>query len=114
MSNKYGIPEEDEKRIRARDKTCVYCHKEMREHSLNKGAPKDKATIEHLSNDAPFNDGSTVVICCGSCNASRKNKELLEWFKSSYCIGKGINKKTVAEPVKKYISIQKSPLQNQS
>lgn len=30
MSNKYGIPEKDEKEIRVRDKACVYCHKEMK------------------------------------------------------------------------------------
>jgi hypothetical protein len=31
MSNRYGIPEEDEKEIRAEDRTCVYCRKSMRQ-----------------------------------------------------------------------------------
>jgi hypothetical protein len=33
MSNKYGIPEKDEKEVRAKDKACVYCHKAMKEYS---------------------------------------------------------------------------------
>lgn len=103
MSNKYGISEKDEKEIRARDKTCVYCHKAMKEYSGISGVSSDKATIEHLNNEGPFNEKSTMAICCGSCNSSRGNKELLDWFKTPYCIERNINKETVAEPVKEYI-----------
>jgi len=103
MSNKYGIPEKDEEEIRARDKTCVYCHKAMKEYSGTKGTPADKATIEHLHNDGPFDEKSNSVICCGSCNSSRRNKELLAWFKTPYCIERSINKETVAESVKEYV-----------
>ena len=52
MSNKYGILEKDEKEIRARDKTCVYCHKTMKKWI--KDSRSDSATIEHLNNDGPF------------------------------------------------------------
>jgi len=103
MSNKYGIPEKDEKEIRARDKACVYCRKAMKEYSSAQGTPGDKATIEHLNNDGPFNEKSTLAICCGSCNASRGNKELANWFKMPYCKERNINEETVAEPVKEYI-----------
>ncbi len=103
MSNRYGILEKDEEEIRARDKTCVYCHKAMKKCSSAKGMRCDLATIEHLSNDGPFDEKSNVAICCGSCNASRRNKELLDWFETPYCIERNINKETVAEPVKKYI-----------
>jgi hypothetical protein len=29
MTNKYGILDEELKKIRIRDKRCVYCHKKM-------------------------------------------------------------------------------------
>ncbi len=103
MSNKYGIPEEDEKEIRARDKTCIYCHKAMKKYPNTKGTPGDKATIEHLNNDGPFDEKSNLAICCGNCNSSRNNKELLVWFKTQYCMDRNINEKTVAEPVRVYI-----------
>lgn len=110
MFNKHGIPEEDLKKIKARDIKCVYCHKLMQEHSHVKGTPKDKATLEHLSNYPPFFwnelvifDPSIVTICCGSCNSSRGPKELLDWFKEQYCLDRNINEKTVEEPVKEFI-----------
>ena len=104
MSNKYGIPNKDEEEIRARDKICVYCRKTMKAYPNTKGTPGDKATIEHLNFAPPFywTDGlkkSDLVICCGSCNASRGKKELLNWFKKQYCLDRNINKDTVAEPV---------------
>ena len=102
MSNKYGIPEEDEKEIRVRDKTCVYCHKTMKVFGT-KGSRRDSATIEHLNNDGPFDKKYNLAICCSSCNSSRGDKDLLAWFKTSYCIERNINKDTVAKPVKEYI-----------
>jgi len=108
MSNKFGIPNKDEEEIRMRDKTCVYCHKVMKAYPNAKGTPGDKATIEHLNFDPPFYwaDGLKkldLVICCGSCNSSRNNKALPDWFKTPYCLDRNINKDTVAEPVKKYL-----------
>ncbi|MFA6273648.1 MAG: hypothetical protein WC662_00625 [Candidatus Paceibacterota bacterium] len=103
MSNKYGISKKDEENIRARDKTCVYCHKEMKKYLGVKGTRMDTATIEHLSNEGPFNKKSLIVICCSACNSSRRNKKLLDWFKIPYCIERNINKNTVAESVWEYI-----------
>ncbi len=103
MKNKYGLPEEEMGRIRMRDKTCVYCHKAMKKPSAG-GLRKDWATIEHLNHLPPWNNPKAVAICCGSCNSSRGKKQLLEWFKSKYCIERGINEDTVSEPVKKYLS----------
>ena len=108
MSNKFGIPNKNEEEIRKRDKVCVYCRKEMKVYPNTKGTPGDKATIEHLSPDPPFYwaDGmkkSSIVICCGSCNSSRNDKSLLDWFKTPYCLDRNINKDTVAEPVKEYL-----------
>jgi len=101
MPNKYGIPEDALNKIRARDKTCVYCHKEM----INPGASGrrgDWATIEHLNHLPPWNNPATVAICCWSCNASRGNKKLLDWFKTAYCMERKINEDTIAVPVREY------------
>lgn len=102
MSNKYGIPEEDLKKIKARDKTCVYCQKTMINHGAE-GWRGDWATIEHLNFLPPWNNPATVAICCWSCNSSRGNKKLLDWFKAPYCIERNINEETVEEPVKEYL-----------
>lgn len=108
MSNVFGIPDKIEKHIRTRDTRCVYCRCEMKEHLDVRGTPSDKATIEHLREGGPFywKDGlqeEDVVICCGRCNASRGKKSLNDWFSSTYCLGRGINEQTVAEPVRKYL-----------
>ncbi|MBA4313162.1 MAG: HNH endonuclease [Chlorobiaceae bacterium] len=108
MTNKYGIPSDELLRIRARDKNCVYCHKEMIFPFIPK-KHKDCATIEHLNFDGPFYwdedlQIEDVVICCGSCNSSRGAKKLSEWFRTKYCIARNINENTVADPVKEYLT----------
>ena len=88
--------------IRLRDKVCVYCEKKMIYPHTKKNRV-DWATIEHLNRFAPWNNSKTVAISCWSCNSSRGQKKLREWFKSKYCETKEINEKTVAEVVKKYL-----------
>jgi hypothetical protein len=102
MKNKYGLPEEDLEKIRKRDKDCVYCHKIMTKAGSG-GFRGDWATIEHLNHLPPWDNPSTVAICCGSCNSSRGAKTLPNWFKTSYCIEKNINIDTVSSPVRNYI-----------
>jgi hypothetical protein len=101
MSDTYDIREEDWKVIQARDKTCVYCRKSMKQypHAMQASG----ATIEHFNNDGPFDKKWSAAICCRRCNSSRGTKELLAWFKTPYCTEKNINEKTVAKPVKQYI-----------
>jgi hypothetical protein len=113
MSNNYGIPEKEEQKIRARDKECVYCHKKMINPYDNKNHG-DSVTVEHLNHKEPFNwkDDLQIkdfAICCGSCNSSRGNKPLFEWFKTKYCTDRKvpINEETVDEPVKEYINHKK-------
>ncbi|MCX6786713.1 MAG: HNH endonuclease [Candidatus Kaiserbacteria bacterium] len=109
MTNKYGLPEEELKKIRARDTKCVYCHKAM----INPSSGCSKcnwATIEHLNHLSPWDNPDTVAYCCGSCNSSRGKKKLPDWFKTPYCVQKNINEKTVAKPVKKYIRKIEGPL----
>ena len=102
MGNNYGLPEEDVARVRARDRLCVYCQKEMVPPS--KTAPRQNwATIEHLNHLPPWNNPQTIAICCGSCNSSRGKKPLPKWFESEYCRIRKINFDTVAEPVKEFL-----------
>jgi hypothetical protein len=102
MSNEYGISREDIKEIRERDINCVYCHKVMINHSGN-GRHGDWSTIEHFDSLPPWDNPAGVAVCCLSCNSSKRDKNLLDWFKTPYCIERNINEETVAEPVKKYL-----------
>jgi hypothetical protein len=63
----------------------------------------DWATIEHLNHLPPWDNPDTVAICCGSCNSSRGQKTIMEWFESKYCKENNISPLTVAEPVLAYI-----------
>ena len=105
VSNKFGIPVDVEHRIRARDIRCVYCAKEFSADS-RRGMP----TIEHLNEKRPFHwhEGlkeEGLAICCGSCNSSRGNKSLPDWFRTPYCTDRPIpiGADSVAEPVKRYL-----------
>lgn len=100
MFNKYGIPPDALDRIISRDKACVYCHKVMDDHRGNRA---DWWTIEHLNYLPPWNNPETVTICCWSCNASRSDMKLRDWFKTKYCVDKNINLNTVAEDVLRYV-----------
>ena len=63
----------------------------------------DWATLEHLDHSPPYDDPSTVVMCCGSCNSSRGSKPLVVWFKTPYCQEKGISLETVPDEVGAFI-----------
>lgn len=101
MSNTYGISEEVEEEIRARDKRCVFCHVSMRHASRTRGA--SDATIEHFNNDGPLGKKYDVAICCRGCNSSKGTKKLLAWFETPYCRKRLINEKTVGKPAKEYV-----------
>ena len=102
MKNKYGLSEEKLDEIFKRDSKCVYCKKDMKAHTSNYKRV-DWYSIEHLNFLPPWNNHETVVICCWSCNSSRGNKKIRDWFASRYCIEKGINYKTVSSVVQIYI-----------
>lgn len=101
MVNEYGIHEEIEQKVRKRDKHCVYCHIRLKEYYAGKG--KDKATIEHMNNDGPYDKEWNLAMCCNSCNSSKFDKNLLDWFESTYCKRKKINKESVANVIKEYL-----------
>ena len=101
MAKKYGVPVQALKRILKRDKLCVYCHKGM--ILPRKGTKQlNWVTIEHMSDKVSGNNPKTISICCGSCNSSRR-MGFNKWFKTQYCLDRGINEKNVAKPVKAYM-----------
>lgn len=102
MKNNYGLPKIELQKIFERDTVCVYCKKIMKSHTSN-NQRADWFTIEHLNYVPPWNNPKTVTICCWSCNSSRGNKKIRDWFNTSYCIDKNINERTVAAPVLKYL-----------
>lgn len=79
MVNKWNIPKELENKIRQRDKVCFYCKKEF------KNNPKDRATWEHIDNNAKNISEDNIVLCCNSCNASKDTKTHKDWLESEYC-----------------------------
>ena len=93
----WGIPVRLQKKVRARDRRCVYCQVKF---SSSKGNRKRNATWEHINNDR-WNDQSIMSIniarCCGPCNSSKGTKSLREWLALSYCKERNINQKTVSE-----------------
>ena len=102
MKNNYGLPSKALGKIKERDVVCVYCKKQMLEHI--QGNPRTNwYTIEHLNYLPPWNNPETVVICCWSCNSSRGNRKIRNWFKTEYCVSRNINENTVTETVKKYL-----------
>jgi len=105
MSNTYGISDEDEREVRARDKSCVYCGILMKQSPHARGA--SGATIEHFNNRGPLQEKYSVAICCRRCNSSKGTKRLSAWFKTPYCCEKKITAETVSKPVKEYIRLEK-------
>ena len=105
MSNTYGISMQDEREIRARDKTCVYCQivMEQRPHAMAASG----ATIEHFNNDGPFEKKYNVAICGRRCNSSKGAMSLSAWFRTPYCRDKKINEHTVSKTVKEYMRFKK-------
>lgn len=105
MSNTYGISDQDERDIRARDKTCVYYRALMKQYPHAMSA--SGATIEHFNNNGPFEEKQNLAICCRRCNSSKGTMKLLAWFKTQYCREKKINAKTVSKPAKEYLRWEK-------
>ena len=97
MVNYRPIPEWLKKKIRARDKKCVYCKIPF------KNNPTDRAEWEHIDNDENNICEENVTLCCKSCNASKGDKKLMDWLNSPNKKKKEINKETVADIIKEYI-----------
>jgi transcription initiation factor TFIIIB Brf1 subunit/transcription initiation factor TFIIB len=97
MANKWNIPKSLEETVRRRDVVCVYCGIVFGNNSC------DMASWEHINNKAKDVENWNIALCCRSCNSSKGVKKLESWFETPYCLNKNINKKTVADIVRKYI-----------
>jgi hypothetical protein len=96
MPNRWGIPKEIEIVVLNRDLNCIYCGIPFKDSDNNR---KTRRTWEHIINDIRINGSDNIALCCGSCNASKGNKNFGAWLKSTYCIAKGITKDSVASVV---------------
>jgi len=99
--NRWGIPKWLEEKIRARDKTCVYCGVPLLEVVSAGSSRRAMATWEHIINDASIVTGENIARCCAACNSSKGTKALPDWIHSNYCKKNGINEHTVAVIVRK-------------
>lgn len=91
-----------EKEIIERDTACVYCGVPFTTPGVCR---KTSPSWEHIINDARIVTLENICRCCVSCNASKGEKVLENWLKSTYCKKKGISAETVAVVVKKALKI---------
>lgn len=106
MTNRWGIPKEIELIVLDRDQNCIYCGITFIDSDVNR---KTRRTWEHIINDIRINGSENIALCCGSCNASKGNKNLVDWLESNYCKVKGITKDSVAFVVKKHLKKMVAP-----
>ena len=107
--NRWGIPDWLEKEVKERDKTCVYCGKELTDKTPPPGSSKARATWEHIINDARIVTRDNIARCCNACNSSKGTKQLVDWINSRYCKGRGISEDSVADVVKKALKKEAQP-----
>lgn len=109
----YGIPDNDWEEIKKRDGDCIYCHKKMLEPKDSKDR-RNWRTVEHLNYVKGWDSVKSFVevgkstthivgVCCWSCNSSRKDKSISDWFDSKYCIDHKISINSVSNVVKNFL-----------
>ena len=85
--NRWRIPDTLERRVRDRDRACIYCHVPFDRPDPPRG---QRTSWEHIVNDARIVTEANIALCCISCNASKGAKPLADWLQSAYCKRKGI------------------------
>jgi len=105
MANDWNIPPWLEKKVKDRDKYCVYCNILLKEYPHTKGNPRDKATFEHIDNNEKNISEENIAMCCSSCNSSKGPQKLQDWLKSESPTfkKKKITEETIAPIIKKYL-----------
>ncbi len=101
MANRWGIPKDVEELVKQRDICCVYCGISF---INSEPTPKTRPTWEHIINNIKINGPDNIALCCGSCNASKGTKLLVNWLTTKYCLTKGITKDNVATVVKNQLN----------
>lgn len=75
MANRWGIPKNGEDFVKERDLNCVYFGLSF---ANNVFTHKTRPTWEHIINEIKINEAENVALCCGSCNASKGAKLLID------------------------------------
>lgn len=101
MANRWGIPRHVEESVKQRDLNCVYCGVSFTNSVFTH---KTRPTWEHIINDIKINSVDNIALCCGSCNASKGSKLLIDWLNGKYCMTKNIKKDNVATVVKDHLT----------
>jgi 5-methylcytosine-specific restriction endonuclease McrA len=101
MANRWGIPRHVEESVKQRDLNCVYCGVSFTNSVFTY---KTRPTWEHIINDIKINNADNIALCCGSCNASKGSKLLIDWLNGKYCMTKNIKKDNVATVVKDHLT----------
>jgi hypothetical protein len=95
-----SIPDLVMEKVMGRDKVCVYCSHPFGDTRCS------MATWEHINNDTRDVEQWNIALCCGSCNYSRNDNKLTDWFKTApRCLEKNINRERVADVIKDYIKV---------
>lgn len=90
MANKWGILDEVEKAVLARDKICVYC-------GITFGVErKTMRSWEHIINDVSIATMENIALCCVGCNASKGAKLMRDWVDSPNAERRGITRGSLA------------------
>ena len=98
---RYKIPDRVARRVARRDKFCVFCKLRF---EIGARSRSNVASWEHMDNDSVKDPKVwNIALCCGSCNSSRQDKGLLDWFESEYCRKNNINRQTVAPVIRTYL-----------
>ena len=100
MGNKWGIPNDVEKEVLARDKVCVYCGVEFGVER------KSMQSWEHIINDVNIATMENIALCCIGCNASKGAKLLREWIDSPNAKRRGITRESLAPVVLRALGVQ--------
>lgn len=103
-AKRWNIPEALAQSVMARDKTCVYCHSPMIEHAPLGQDRYKVASWEHIDNDINNITEDNICLCCCSCNASKGDRALSDWFATLYCAQRKISAASVAEIVRRHIA----------
>ena len=96
MANRWNIPEDLERDVIERDRSCVYCGVDFAVPTPHR---RGRASWEHIVNDARSVTRENIARCCVGCNASKGAKDLREWLESGYCRSRGITYDSVAPVV---------------
>lgn len=92
--NRWRIPADLEAAVLARDQRCIYCG--VRFAGID-GPRGQRASWEHIVNDASIVTLGNIARCCIGCNASKGAKALRAWLASPYCQRKGIAATSIAQ-----------------